>query len=174
MSEPRAGGELVPSLPHQARSLADSGAWADVSALLDRHRESIRQHAPTATLFAESLVRTGRSSEARTWLESILPAITRDRSSLRRATVLTGAACFELGDLPSARRWFHDTLELAREDGDEPLVARVINNLGAVENVQGRRAEAIANYRLAAAAHRAHGKLSRVGRVLPQHGDHVS
>ena len=157
MSKPREGGAPAPSLPSRARALADAGAWADVSALLGRHRESIRPHAPTATLYAESLVRTGRASEARTWLESIVPAITRDRSSLRRATVLTGAAYFELGDLASARRWFHDTLELAREEGDEPLVARAMNNLGAVENVQGRRAEAIANYQLAAAAHQRMG-----------------
>jgi tetratricopeptide (TPR) repeat protein len=145
----------------QAHQLAEAGQWPGVADLLMQHAREIRAHASAAALLAEALVRTGRAAEARAWLVDALPEMRRghDRASLRRATVLAGAASFELGQLTDARRAFESTLELARDDGDDALVARAMNNLGAVDNVQGRRNEALANYRLAMSAHQQQGNV---------------
>lgn len=139
----------------RAQRLAAASAWTDAAALLLEHAERIRPHPETAALLAESLVRTGRAREARDWLAGVLPAIVAsdDRASLRRATVLNGAAHFMLGDLDVARRGFNEALELARIDGDDALVARAMSNLGAIANIQGDRAGALALYHLAISAH---------------------
>ena len=139
----------------RAQQLADAGAWAEAATLLRDHADDIRGNAACAALLGEALVRTGRASEARAWLVETLPGMARgdDRASLRRATVLSGAAHFELGDLAEARRLFYETLDLARADADDALVARAMNNLGAIDNIQGRWTEALANYNLAVSAH---------------------
>ena len=139
----------------QAQRLASAGAWTDAGALLLEHAARIRSHPETAALLAESLVRTGRAREARDWLASVMPAIeaSEDRASLRRATVLNGAAHFVLGELDVARRGFNDALKLARVDGDDSLVARAMSNLGAIANIEGDHSGALALYHLAISAH---------------------
>ena len=143
----------------QAQGLASAGAWTDVVALLLEHAARIRTHPETAALLAESLVRTGRAREAREWLAGVMPAIeaSEDRASLRRATVLNGAAHFALGELDVARRNFNEALELARADGDDALVARAMSNLGAIANIEGDRSGALALYHLAISAHQRMG-----------------
>jgi tetratricopeptide (TPR) repeat protein len=139
----------------QAQQLAAAGAWTDAGELLLAHASRLRTHPETAALLAESLVRTGRAREAREWLASVLPTIeaSDDRASLRRATVLTGAAHFVLGELDAARRGFNEALELARADGDDALVAFAMSNLGAIANIEGDRTGALALYHLAISAH---------------------
>lgn len=139
----------------QAQRFASAGAWTDAGALLLVHAARIRAHPETAALLAESLVRTGRAREARDWLAGVMPAIeaSEDRASLRRATVLNGAAHFALGELDVARRGFNDAMELARADGDDALVARAMSNLGAIANIEGDRSGALALYHLAISAH---------------------
>ncbi|MCC6316107.1 MAG: tetratricopeptide repeat protein [Gemmatimonadaceae bacterium] len=143
----------------QAQRLADAGAWTDAGALLLAHRDGVRAYPDTAALLAESLVRTGRAREAREWLALVLPSIevSDDRASLRRATVLNGAAHFVLGELDVARAGFNDAMELARVDGDDALVARAMNNLGAIANIEGDRTGALALYNLAISAHQRTG-----------------
>lgn len=152
MPEPRP--DPVVERRAQARRLADAGSWLDVVALLDADPAS-RADLASVALLAEALVRTGAAARARDLLVAVVPGFAQstDRASLRRATVLCGAAHFELGELADARRRFNEALELARDDGDEPLVARAMNNLGAIDNVQGRRAEALAHYQLAVSMH---------------------
>ncbi|MCE9602722.1 MAG: tetratricopeptide repeat protein [Gemmatimonadetes bacterium] len=139
----------------QAQRLASAGAWTDAGALLLENATRIRSHPETAALLAESLVRTGRAREARDWIAGVMPVIeaSEDRASLRRATVLNGAAHFVLGELEVARRGFNDALELARADGDDSLVARAMSNLGAIANIEGDRSGALALYHLAISAH---------------------
>lgn len=145
----------IRDLRARAQRLAAAGAWPDAGALLLENAPRIRQHPECATLLAESLVRTGRAREARGWLDEVLPVIeaSEDRASLRRATVLNGAAHFELGELDSARRAFSDALELARADADDSLVARAMNNLGAIANIEGDWTGALTLYHLAISAH---------------------
>ncbi len=135
----------------RAQHFANAGAWSDATALLLQHEARIREHPPCAALLAESYMRTGRAREAREWLAGVLPAIelSDDRASLRRATVLFGAAHFALGELERARRRFEEAMELARADGDDPLVARSMYNLGTIANITGDRTGALALYRLA-------------------------
>lgn len=151
MSESRG----IPELRDQASRLAAAGEWSDASALLLAHAPRLRAHPETAALLAEALVRTGRAREARDWLAGALPTIeaSDDRASLRRANVLAGAAHFMLGELEAARRSFQETLELARVDGDDALVARAMSNLGAIANIEGDRTGALALYHLAISAH---------------------
>lgn len=150
---------VIREVSQRAQRLADAGAWSDAGALLLSHEDGVRSSPSAAALLAESLVRTGRVREAREWLSSVLPAIevSDDRASLRRATVLNGAAHFVLGELDRARAGFTEALELARTDGDDALVARAMNNLGAIANIEGDRTGALALYNLAISAHQRTG-----------------
>ena len=135
---------------HTARERAAAGAWAEVRDLLAAEPAATRVVAELTALYAEALLRTGRAREARAWLEENLPRLDRlgDRVVLRRAVNLAGAAAFELGELASAEAHFGRALELGRSDGDDLLVARTTNNLGAIADMQGRRDAALALFQL--------------------------
>lgn len=145
----------VETLRVESRRLASHGRWEDVRALLGGHPLLAREHAECVRLLGEALLRVGEPREARRWLGAELPRLqsTQDRISLRMATVLSGAANLELGQLDEARGAFERTLELARYDRDEALVARAMNNLGIVANIEGRWDEALALYHLAVSVH---------------------
>lgn len=138
-----------------ARAHAQAGAWGEVRALISEQRAAAVTQPELALLYGESLVRTGFSREARSWLDEILPAIERmgDRAALRRGTNMLGVAHFELGDLEDAETAWARTLELARYDEDDLLIARATNNLGTIENVRGRREAALSLYQLAIPAY---------------------
>src|SRR5688500_18910857 len=87
-----------------ARAHAQAGAWGEVRALLTERRAAAATQPELALLFAEALVRTGHSRDARAVLDETLPAIERagDRAALRRGTNMLGVAHFELGDLEDA------------------------------------------------------------------------
>src|SRR5688572_25142794 len=146
-------------LRSETRRLAAAGAWPELNALLLANESAARSHPELVRLLGEGLVRLGRAREARDWLGAALPAMQRtdDRLSLRMATVLSGAAHLELGELEPARRAFETTLELARYDRDEALLARAMNNLGIVANIEGRWDDAIALYTLAVTMHQRNG-----------------
>lgn len=146
-------------LRSETRRLVASGAWPEVNALLLANESAARAHPELVRLLGEGLIRVGRAREARDWLGDALPRLqgTDDRLSLRMATVLSGAAHLELGELDPARRAFEATLELARYDRDEALIARAMNNLGIVANIEGRWDDAIALYTLAVTMHQRNG-----------------
>ena len=114
----------------------------------------------SVTDHAEALLRSGRSREARDRLMAALPQIERrnDRAALRQTVNLLGAANFELGELTTATEFFHRALELGQLDGDDLLVARATNNLGAIANVRGNREQALTMYALAIAAYQRLGE----------------
>lgn len=146
-------------LRSETRRLVASGAWSELNALLLANESAARAHPELVRLLGEGLIRVGRAREARDWLGEALPRLQRtdDRLSLRMATVLSGAAHLELGELDPARRAFEATLELARYDRDEALIARAMNNLGIVANIEGRWDDAIALYTLALTMHQRNG-----------------
>ena len=138
-----------------ARAHAQAGAWGEVRALLAERRPAAGSQLEVALLYAEALVRTGHSRDARAVLEEALPVIERagDRAALRRGTNMLGVAHFELGDIEEAESAWARALELARYDEDYLLIARATNNLGTVENVRGRREAALSLYQLAIPAY---------------------
>lgn len=146
-------------LQSETRRLVATGAWSELNMLLLANESAARSHPELVRLLGEGLIRVGRAREARDWLGDALPGLQRtdDRLSLRMATVLSGAAHLELGELDPARRAFEATLELARYDRDEALVARAMNNLGIVANIEGRWDDAIALYTLAVTLHQRNG-----------------
>lgn len=139
----------------EAQRLASLGAWGEVHSLLLGQQDAVRQSIECTALLAEALLRTGQSRVAGDWLSATLPTLrsTHDRRHFRRATMLWGAAYFEQGDLEQARDAFNSALELARADADDVVVARAMNNLGAIANIEGKWAEAMALYNLAVSAH---------------------
>lgn len=149
------------SLPHaalrtRAAQLAQASAWSDLASLLATHaNDGTREVADLVPLRAESLMRTGRPREARTWLTETVDELARrrERAALRRASNLLGASHFALGELDAAQRAFERALELGQEDDDHLTVARATNNLGAIANVRGDRPQALALYQLAIPAY---------------------
>jgi tetratricopeptide (TPR) repeat protein len=138
-----------------ANELAARGAWRELCAALSCDESSASARTELIVLCAEAYLRTGRSRDARDWLERSAPLIEQrgDRHFLRRAANLLGAARFDLGELDGARDAFERALELGREDDDDLLVARVTNNLGAIADIRGLRERALTMYGLAVVAY---------------------
>ena len=136
------------SLLAACRALAARGAWEDVCAKLRPRLAETRALPALATMFTEALLRSRNPREARAWLcecESDL-VLAGDRAAIRRAANLSGAANLELGELAEATSAFERALELARDDGDDLLIARATNNLAVIANIQGRHEEALRLY----------------------------
>jgi tetratricopeptide (TPR) repeat protein len=71
---------------------------------------------------------------------------------------LLGVVTFTLGELDAAHSAFTSALELATREDDILLVARSSNNLGAIDNLQGRHDGALLHYRVALPAYRRLGQ----------------
>ena len=159
----------VDSPLERARRHAAAGEWADALLVLREQSEGIARAQPElATIRAEAELRTGHPREARQWLTAVLPSIERsgDRAALRRAVNQLGVAETELGALDDAERVFGRALELARNDGDDLLVAHATNNMGAIANIRGRREEALSLYQLAIPAYQRLGSTSGLAQSL--------
>jgi tetratricopeptide (TPR) repeat protein len=144
-----------------ALSLAASGDWSELCALFVNQPADAPVPPPElANLRAEALLRAGRPREARDWMTVALPLIEKrnDRSALRQAVNLMGAANFELGELTSAAASFERALALGHLEDDDLLVARATNNLGAIANIRGERELALSMYTIAVAAYQRLGQ----------------
>jgi tetratricopeptide (TPR) repeat protein len=155
---------LVPPLDTRlaiARQLAAVGRWKDVRVLLSRLDTMGDAPSDVAVLRGEASLRTGDASGARAWLpDAVSAAHTRhDRIAERTLSNQLGVACFELGMLDEAETAFLQSLELARRDGDDLLVARTSNNIGMIANVRGQRDLAVAHYQLAIPAYQRLGQV---------------
>lgn len=139
------------ALDERARALADADEWPELCALLASHEEELFEHPSLATLRGEALLRCGRMQDAAAWLDQVVPKVIRrgDRAAARRAAHLRGAARLELGELEEAEGDAWWALELGREDDDDLLVARAVNNLGIIAHMRGRLDNALALYALA-------------------------
>ena len=142
-------------LEESARLLRQRGAWSELAVLLDDHITEVRTQPELANLRGESYLRSGSPRESRAWFVDAIPAIERrgNRSALRRAINMIGVAEFQLGELDAAGPSFERALELGQQDGDDLLVARATNNLGAIANIRAQRERALGLYSLAAAAY---------------------
>jgi tetratricopeptide (TPR) repeat protein len=136
-----------------ARDCGERGAWPEVRAMLSAHPSESRLHPELILLFGEALLRTQSPREASEWLAETRATVRRsgDRAAVRRVVNLEGVACFETGELARAEERFQEAIELGRQDGDDLLLARAMNNLGAIANVRGAVKDALSFYRAAIA-----------------------
>jgi tetratricopeptide (TPR) repeat protein len=158
----------VEALLQQARRHAAAGEWSDALALLREQGDATRAYPELATMRADAELRTGHPREAHQWLTSTLPTIERsgDRTALRKAINQLGVAEIELGALDAAEIVFGRALDLARADGDDLLIAHATNNMGAIANIRGRRAEALSLYQLAIPAYQRLGNVAGLAQSL--------
>jgi len=136
----------------RTRSLAAEGEWKRLFDTLDGlERSSVAADSALAYRFGEALYHTGRMPELAAFAQEYEEAArgAADPRETMRALNLGGIAAFELGDTGGARRSFDTLMELAEGEGDEEMLARAANNLGAIANLRGRRHEALAYYSLA-------------------------
>jgi tetratricopeptide (TPR) repeat protein len=136
----------------RTRSLAGGGEWERLFETLDGlERSSVAADSALAYPFGEALYHTGRMPELAAFAQEYEEASrgAADPRETMRALNLGGIAAFELGDTGGARQAFDTLMELAEGEGDEEMLARAANNLGAIANLRGRRHEALAYYSLA-------------------------
>lgn len=140
------------SLRNRAAALATDGEWTALRELLASQLTPVLLADPRlAYLAAEALYHTGRMAELAEYAEAYEEAA-RDAADLAgtmKALNLGGIAAFELGRTSDAEVRFDLLMELAEAEGDQDMLARAANNLGALANLKGRRHEAIAYYNLA-------------------------
>ncbi len=143
---------------------AAAGAWGDVCRLLTARAAEASRSSTLIPLYAEALMRTGDPRSARRWLSAQQPALRRDgdRSAIRRAANLAGAASLELGEIEQAQLDFERALELGRRDEDDLLIARVTNNLAVIAAMRGRHAEALGLYAAAIPAYQRVGNVNGI------------
>ena len=146
------------------RALASAGAWGDLCRTLEDQRDVAAKSSTLIMLYAEGLMRTGQPCASRRWLFENEAAIwsSGDRSAIRRAANLAGAASLELGELVTAIDHFERALDLGRIDGDDLLVARATNNLAVIATIRGRHNEALGLYASAIPAYQRIGNVNGI------------
>ncbi|MFQ5679093.1 MAG: tetratricopeptide repeat protein [Gemmatimonadota bacterium] len=139
-------------LRSQAEQLATGGEWTALYGLLrEEAPESLATDSALAYRFGEALYHTGRMEELASFAE-VYERRSRESADplgTQHALNLAGIAAFELGRIITAQEKFDALMELAEAEGDEEMLARAANNLGAIANLRGRRHEALAYYHLA-------------------------
>jgi tetratricopeptide (TPR) repeat protein len=137
----------------QARRLAATGAWRDARAMLAPLERSAPVDVPAELLLlrGETLLRLGELADARHWLLQSLDVVVarHDRITERALWNQLGVSCFAMGELDAAERAFLEALRMGKQEGDDLLIARATNNLGAIANVRGQRDLAVAHFHLA-------------------------
>lgn len=140
------------SLRNRAAALAADGEWTALHELLRAEPASaLLSDARLAYHAAEALYHTGRMAELAEYAGAYEEAAREaaDLPGTMKALNVGGIAAFELGRTSEAEVRFDLLMELAEAEGDQDMLARAANNLGALANLKGRRHEAIAYYNLA-------------------------
>lgn len=153
----------------RCRTLASAGAFSELCRAVRLHIDTmpvtpVVLSPALLVLYAEALMRTGHPEPARTMLTEHDGAlrVSGDRSCIRRAANLLGAACLEQGDLDTASQTFERALELAHADGDDLLLARSTNNLAVIATIRGRLSEALALYGVVVPAYQRIGNVNGI------------
>src|SRR5207237_5989321 len=112
----------------------------------------------------------GHLEEGRRRLEAALAAVQGD--PLDRAVALHGAAmqAGEQGDFDDAERFFRESLEIVRAQGNTTRIASTTSNLGNLAFFRGELDEAIALYEEAVELHESAGEHGRAAIVLENLG----
>lgn len=147
----RAGPDEMARLKTELERLGKERRWGDIRDRALGLDDSVLTADPkVAHLVAESLFYGGQMDRA---LHLALAAevefrARHDRVGLLPALNLAGAVHFELGDLTGAEERFADLLEIARERGDDEMMGRATNNLGAIASLKGDAEQALSLFRL--------------------------
>lgn len=147
---------LSPVAPGVIRQLVEAGRFAEVVRFLrDQSYLRLESTPELALLFGIALARIGRQLEGRHWtLTALRSARERGiREVEARAFNALGALAFEAGDIAEAREHWHKARAIATASGDYATVGRCSNNIGILENLVGRHAEAAGAYTVAIAAY---------------------
>jgi tetratricopeptide (TPR) repeat protein len=141
----------VEAVRREARSLAASGAWRELCALLAPELARASRDAEMALFYGEARMRCGEEREALAWLREVEPTLALDghRAAHRRAVNMIGAATLAIGELDAAAAAFGEALELSTQAEDLLMFAQATNNLGAIANLRGEHEVALWHYRLA-------------------------
>ncbi len=138
-----------------ARSLADTGQYAGLVALLGNDAEAELQRSPTlALLYGIAHVRLGFPETGRRWaLHALKLAQERaDPGVEARALNVVGAIDLATGRVADAEKYLTGALAEADRIGDHATVGRCCNNLGIIANLRGRHDWAIGSHTMAIAA----------------------
>jgi tetratricopeptide (TPR) repeat protein len=132
--------------------LADDSRWSELFCFLEGVPGAERvDDAHLAYRYGEALYHTGRMGLLASHAQAFETAARRARDvpALLRALNLKGIAAFELGVPDEAREAFEALMELSEAESDDDMLARAALNLGALANLQGNPADALAMYQLA-------------------------
>ncbi len=147
-------GELRGSIAPKANGLAREGRWPDLYDLLSGvDRGSLLSSQKLAYRFGEALYHTGRIEEL-SGFAARFEERARERADpegLMQALTLAGNAAFQLGEIEAAESHWQDLLEIAEAEGDEEMMAKAANNVGALTNLRGEHERALTYYNLALA-----------------------
>jgi tetratricopeptide (TPR) repeat protein len=145
-------GELRGSIAPKANDLADEGRWQDLYALLSGvERRDLLSSPRLSYRLGEALYHTGRIEELAE-LAAAFEERARERADARglmQALTLAGNAAFQLGEIETAESRWEDLLALAEAEGDEEMMAKAANNIGALTNLRGDHERALTYYNLA-------------------------
>src|SRR6266550_3554926 len=139
----------------KARELAGAGRHTEVIAYLGaREANELEQSPDLALLYGTAHARIGRHDEGRRWLDVALDeARKRNEQAIeRRALNARGAVALVSGRLDEAADFCTRALMMASRDGDVGTAGRCSTNLGIINHLRGRHAEAIASWEIALAA----------------------
>lgn len=145
-------GELRSSIGPQANDLAEEGRWQDLYVLLSEvERRALLTSPQLSYRLGEALYHTGRIEELAE-LAADFEEQAREQADprgLMQALTLAGNAAFQLGEVETAESRWENLLELAEAEGDEEMMAKAANNIGALTNLRGDHARALTYYNLA-------------------------
>jgi tetratricopeptide (TPR) repeat protein len=139
----------------KAHRLAAAGQDAEmVEYLGGRERHELEESPGLALLYGMAQARLGQHDEGGRWLDLALDQARKrvDHAAERRALNARGALALASGSIDDAAEHFTEGLLAASRDGDLATTGRCSNNMGIVNNLRGRYAEALGSWEIARAA----------------------
>src|SRR6266550_804416 len=139
----------------KAQQLAAAGRHTEVIAYLGARDASELENSPDlALLYGTAHARVGRPVEGLQWLDMALDQARRrqEQAVEGRALNARGAVALVSGRLDEAADYCTRALMVASRDGDIGTAGRSSTNLGIINHLRGRHAEAIASWDIALAA----------------------
>src|SRR5881296_3520906 len=139
----------------KAQELAAAGRHTEVIAYLGARDASEIEESPNlALLYGTAHARVGRHVEGLRWLDVALDQARRrqEQAVEGRALNARGAVALVSGRLDEAADYCTRALMVASRDGDVGTAGRCSTNLGIINHLRGRHAEAIASWEIALAA----------------------
>ncbi len=139
----------------KAQQLAAAGRHTEVIAYLGARDASELENSPDlALLYGTAHARVGRPVEGLQWLDMALDQARRRQEPAveGRALNARGAVALVSGRLDEAADYCTRALMVASRDGDIGTAGRSSTNLGIINHLRGRHAEAIASWDIALAA----------------------